>query len=109
MFMKKLLPMILPSLLIFALIGIDHFMGGEDSMKLIVYIYLIFPFIFIVQGIACSKSRNSMLIGFLLSSIAVMLPISLWYKVGSMIIPVIIYLILGVIAFILSKRKNKKN
>ncbi|MCJ7690247.1 MAG: hypothetical protein MUO60_13115 [Clostridiaceae bacterium] len=95
--MKKILTIILPSLLIFAFICIDHFMFSIDSMNVIVYIYLVFPIIFIVQGIVCSKSRNSLIIGDLLSSIAIFLPFSIWYNWADLTPAVVIYLLLGVI------------
>lgn len=106
--MKKMLSIILPSLLIFTLISIDHFMLSKDSLYLVVWIWLAFPIIFIIQGVICSDSNKSMIIGFLLSAITVMIPVSIWYNVGSMIIPVIIYIVLGVIAFFLSRYVFKK-
>lgn len=107
--MKKILPIILPSLLIFTLVSVDHFMLSEDSLYLVVWVWLAFPIIFIIQGVVCSSSRKSMIIGFLLSSITVIITISKWYNVGSMIIPVIIYTFLGVISFFLSKYISKSN
>ncbi|HBW38645.1 hypothetical protein [Desulfosporosinus sp. BICA1-9] len=104
--MKKIFSAILPSLLIFTFISIDHFMLGEDSLHLLLGIFLLFPIIFIIQGIVCSNSKNSMIVGFSLSSLAVMLPISIWYNVGDMIPVVIIYLLLGVISFVSSNIKR---
>jgi hypothetical protein len=106
--MKKKLSIILPSLIIFALVGIDHFTLGIDSMNFIVFIYLVFPFIFILQGIICSNSRNSMVIGVLLSSIAVLVSYSIWYNVANMTSAVVVYLILAVIAYFLSFSMNRK-
>ena len=111
--MKKMLSSLLPSLIIFSLVCADHFMFSIDSMNFIVYIYLAFPIIFIIQGIVCSN-LSSMLIGFLLSSISVLLSFSIWYNVAAMPSAVVIYLFLGVIAYFLSNHKrsvisNKKS
>lgn len=109
--MKKILSIIFPCILISTLIYVDRFVASETSGYILVWIYFMFPLIFIIQGLVCSNSLKSMTIGFLLSSISVILPISMWYKMGSMIVPVIIYLLLGLIVAHLKnnihKRKNK--
>lgn len=105
--MKKIIPTILPSLLIFSFVYYDHFIRGKDSLAIIAGIYLLFPIVFIFQGVICSNLKSSMIMGFLLSSIAVILPISLWYNMSSVIPAVIIYILLGVIAFFSIKRINK--
>jgi len=97
--MKKIISIILPSLLIFAFTYYDHFMREIYSSVIIFGIYLIFPIVFIFQGVICLNSKSSMIIGFLLSSVAVILPISLWYNMDSMVPAIIIYLLLGVAAF----------
>ena len=97
--MKKIISIILPSLLIFAFIYYDHFMREKYSSAIILGIYLLFPIVFIFQGVICLNSKSSMIIGFLLSSVAVILPISLWYNMDSMVPAIIIYLLLGVAAF----------
>lgn len=107
--MKKIITIILPSLLIFAFICYDHFMRGKYSLAIIGGIYILFPIVFIFQGIICSSSKGSMIIGFLLSSMAVMLPISLWYNMGSIVPAIIIYILLGITAFFSLNRINKRN
>jgi len=104
--MKKIISIILPSLLIFAFIYYDHFIRGKYSLEIIVGIYALFPIIFIFQGIICSTCSNSksiMIMGFLSSSIAVILPISLWYNMSSIVPALIIYILLGVTAFRFAK------
>ena len=96
MMMKKILSTILPSLLIFTFIYRDSMF--PYSKNIILGIYLLFPIIFIIQGI-CLNSKENMIIGFLLSSVSVILPISIYYNMSSMIPTVIIYLLLGVISF----------
>jgi hypothetical protein len=97
--MKKTISITLPGLLIFAFTYYDHFMCGKYSFAIIGGIYLLFPIIFIFQGGICSNSKRSMIMGFLLSSIAVILPISLWYNMSSIIPAIIIYILLGVTTF----------
>ncbi|WP_297427791.1 hypothetical protein [Clostridium sp.] len=100
--MKKIISIILPSLLIFSFIYYDHFVRGKYSLLIILGIYGIFPMIFIFQGAICSicsNSKSSMILGLLLSSIAVGIPISLWYNMNSIIPAIIIYTVLSVIAF----------
>lgn len=107
-FMKKILSTILLSLLIFIFIFIDS-QSSPDSKNIILGIYIIFPIIFIIQGIISSNSIKTMLIGLLLSSISVMIPISMWYNMDSMIVPVVIYNSLGVIVFLIRYGKCYKN
>lgn len=94
--MKNFLSSLLPGLLIFTYILIDSMY--PESKYIVLGVYLIFPIVFIIQGILCSNSKKIMIIGFLLSSLAVIVPISIMYNMGSMITPVIIYLILGLLA-----------
>ncbi len=98
--MKKILSTILPSLVIFAFIWFESLF--PENKYILLGIYLLFPIIFIIQGIICPNSKKYMIIGFLLSSFAVILPISFWYNMGSMITPIIIYLLLGIVSFFLS-------
>lgn len=103
--MKNLFSVIFPSIVIFIFILIDSMF--PESKYILLGIYLLFPLIFIIQGYICSKLKGSLILGFLLSSIAIILPISIWYNMGSMITPVIIYILLGTLSFFLFN-KNKK-
>ncbi|KMT22467.1 hypothetical protein [Clostridium cylindrosporum] len=102
--MKKILSTILPSLLIFTFIWIDSMF--PESKYILLGIYLLFPIIFIIQGIICSSSIRNMIIGCLLSSMAVIIPTSIWYNMTSMVTPVIIYLSLAI--FVFAIKQNKK-
>jgi uncharacterized membrane protein YhhN len=104
--MKNFLAIILPSMIIFTFIRIDSMF--PESKYILLGIFLLFPLIFIIQGYICSKLKGSLILGFLLSSIAIILPISIWYNMGSMITPVIIYILLGTLSFFLFN-KNKKS
>lgn len=106
--MKKILGMLSPSLIIFVFIFIDNMY--PYSKGIILGIYLFFPVIFIGQGIICSNSIKDTIIGLLLSAIVIIITISIWYNMGSMLIPVIIYFFLGLIAsYSVSQIKRKSN
>lgn len=113
--MKKILLTILPSILTYLFIFIDsHF---PYSKWILIGIYILFPIMFITQTIICLKSIKNMLIGFLLLSLSIILPINEWYKMGSIIPAIIIYLLLAgityslitVISIIKRKCKSKSN
>ncbi|AGX41393.1 hypothetical protein [Clostridium saccharobutylicum] len=102
--MKKILTIIAPSILTYTYIFIDsHF---PYSKWILIGIYILFPIMFIAQTIISFGSIKNMLIGFLLLSLSIIVPINEWYKVGSMIVPIIIYSSLGIITFFLSKTIN---
>lgn len=103
--MKKLLSLFLPGLIIFTFIWVDS--TFPDSKYIILGIYLLFPLIFIVQGYIYSIFNRILLFGFLLSSIAIILPISSWYNMGSVFYPVIIYIVLGMLSFFLFRKYNR--
>lgn len=103
--MKKILSILLPSLLIFIFVLVDSMF--PLSKYILLGIYLFFPLVFIIQGIICSNSMKTMIVGLLLSSAMVMFTISIWYNMSSMIIPVIIYLLLGAISFFLANRNKR--
>ncbi|NMF06379.1 hypothetical protein ACUH7Y_18900 [Clostridium beijerinckii] len=110
--MKKVLSTILPSVLTFLFIFIDsHF---PYSKWILIGIYILFPIMFIIQTIISFKSINNMLIGFLLLSLSIILPINQWYKMGSIIPAIVVYLILSLITTYLLIvvmdiiKKNKK-
>lgn len=108
--MKKILSTILPSLLTYMYIFIDsHFPYSE---WILIGIYFLFPIMFIVQTIISLKSIKNMLIGFLLLSLSIILPINEWYRMGSMIPAIVVYMILSVITYsitILFNAYNKKH
>ena len=102
--MKKAISLILPSILILAFIFLDNM--NPESKNIIVGIYLIFPIVFIIQGVIYSSLKSDVLIGFILSSLAIIIPTSILYNMGSLIGPVIIYIILGLTSYYV-KRKVK--
>ncbi len=94
-----MLSTILPSVLTFLFIFIDsHF---PYSKWILIGIYILFPIMFIIQTIISFKSINNMLIGFLLLSLSIILPINQWYKMGSIMPAIIVYLVLSLITYLL--------
>lgn len=102
--MKKILSIVLPSILILAIT-----LWGRVDKNILVGLFLLFPIIFIIQGIMYSNLKNELLIGFLLSSIAFILPINLWFNMGSCIELLITYNILGIISFLVKKKVSSRN
>ncbi|GAA0092812.1 hypothetical protein UT300009_28410 [Paraclostridium bifermentans] len=102
--MKKILSIVLPSILILAIT-----LWGRVDKNILVGLFLLFPIIFIIQGIMCSNLKNELIIGFLLSSIAFIIPINLWFNMGSCIELLITYNILGIISFLVKKKVSSRN
>ncbi|MFB7141739.1 hypothetical protein ACFCYN_18970 [Gottfriedia sp. NPDC056225] len=105
--MSNLLRITLPGLAIFIFILIDTM--NPESKNIIVGIYLFFPLVFIAQGIISASSKKILIIGILTSSLAVILPISYLYNMGTMLIPVIIYILLGLLFFFISRVNKGKS
>ena len=97
--MKKVLSIILPSIIILVIT-----LWGRVDKNILVGIYLLYPIIFIVQGYMYSDFIKQLLIGLVLSSIAFIVPINLWFNMGSCIDLLIIYNILAIVSFLI---KNK--
>lgn len=110
--MKKILSIVLPSILTYTYIFIDSYF--PYSKRILIGIYILFPIMFIVQTIISFKSIKNMLIGFLLLSLSIILPINEWYKIGSIIPAIIVYLLLAGITYLfiaivnIIKRKREK-
>ncbi|MEG1416800.1 MAG: hypothetical protein RSC49_09410, partial [Clostridium sp.] len=78
---------------------------------IILGIYLIFPLAFIVQGRLLYNSWVDTLIGSVVLVMSIWIPIVIFYNIGSILIPLIIYLVLGFVSvgitrFIKSKNKH---
>lgn len=97
--MKKMLYMILPGIIILAIT-----LWGKIDKNILVGLYLLFPIVFIVQGALYSDLKKQLIIGFILSSIAFIVPINLWFNMGSCIELLIFYNILGIISFLVKRK-----
>ena len=105
--MKKILSIILPSIIILAI----AFLCRADKY-ILAGLYLLFPSIFIIQGAIYSNFRKGLIIGFILSSIAFIVPINLLYHMGSCIELLVIYNILGIISYFIKNKiiyRNKQS
>lgn len=105
--MKKILSALLPGVLIFLLIYIDETVF-PDSKNILIGIYIIFPIIYVVQGIISANSIFVLVIGIVISAVATILPTELWYNMSSLLIPVIIYSLLALLAFYVTNKITKK-
>ena len=97
--MKKMLSIIMPSIIILAIT-----LWGRGDKNIIVGIYLLYPIVFIVQGYMYSYLIKQLLVALILSSIAFIVPINVWFSMGSCIDLLIIYNILAIVSFLI---KNK--
>lgn len=97
--MKKILSIVLPSMIIIAIT-----LWSRAEKNILVGLFLLFPIIFVIQGIMYSNFKNELIIGFILSSIAFIVPINLLYNMGNCIDLLIVYNMLGIGSFLV---KNK--
>ena len=97
--MKKILSIIMPSIIILAIT-----LWGRGDKNILECIYLLYPIVFIVQGYMYSYLIKQLLVALVLSSIAFIVPINLWFNMGSCIELLIIYNILAIVSFLI---KNK--
>lgn len=100
--MKKILKIIVPSILILILIYLMR--DGKDILD---GLYFIFPILYIVMGLIYSSFKGELLISMLLTSLAFIIPINLCFKMGTCIEFVLIYNILSCASFGIKKRIRK--
>lgn len=100
--MKKIIKIIVPSLLMLLLIYLWR--DGKDILN---GLFIAFPLMYIVLGLICSDFKKELLISLILLSISFLLPINLMFNMGTCIGWVIIYNVLSVISYLI-KRKIKK-
>lgn len=97
--MKKISSIILPSIIILSI----AFLCRSDKY-ILVGLFLLFPITFIIQGGIYSNFSKELIIGFILSSIAFIVPINLWFHMSSCIELLVIYNILGIISYFIKNR-----
>ena len=100
--MKKIIKIISPSVLMLLLIILWR--DGKDILN---GLYVAFPIMYIILGIVCSDLKKELLISLIFLSITFLIPINLWFHMGSCIDLVIIYNTLSVISYLI-KSKIKK-
>ena len=100
--MKRILKIIIPSILMLLLIYLWR--SGKDILT---GIYIVFPIMYVLVGIICSKSKIELVSSLILLSISFLIPINLMFNMGNCIDLVIVYIILSCISYFI-KRKIKK-
>ena len=99
--MKSILKTIIPSILMLLLIYLWG--SGKDILT---GIYIVFPIMYVLVGIICSKSKIEFVSSLILLSISFLIPINLMFNMGNCIDLVIVYTILSCISYFI-KRKIK--
>lgn len=102
--MRKILSIILPGMIILTIT-----LWGRAEKNILVGLFLLFPIIFVIQGIIYSNLKKELLIGFTLSSIAFIVPTNLLYNMGSCIDLLIVYNILGIGSFLVKKKISSRH
>lgn len=100
--MKRILKIIIPSILIFLLI----YFGKHNKDLILTGIYILFPIIYIINGLI--NKKKDLIISLILLSIIFLIPINLWFNMGNCIGLVILYNIISITSyFIKSKIKQE--
>ncbi|MCC0785034.1 hypothetical protein IR152_18700 [Clostridioides sp. ES-S-0108-01] len=97
--MKKTLSIILPSMIILVIT-----LWGRAEKNILLGLFLLFPIIFVIQGIMYSDFKKELLLGFILSSIAFIVPLNLMYNMRNCIDLLIVYNMLGIGGFLVKKK-----
>ena len=101
--MKKILKIIVPSILMLLLIYLWR--NGKDILT---GIYIVFPLMYVLLGLICSNFEKELLFSLILLSISFLIPINLCFNMGTCIDLIIIYNVLSAISYLIKKKiKNK--
>ena len=95
--MKRIIKIIAPSILMLLLIYVWR--NGKDILN---GLYIVFPIMYLLQGIICYNLKKELLISLILLSITFLIPINLWFRMGSCIGLVFFYNILSGISYLIS-------
>ena len=97
--MKKIIKIIIPSILMFLLICL-----WKDGKDILNGLYIVFPLIYMLVGVLCFDIKKELLISLILLSITFLIPINLWFNMGNCIGLVVIYNILSYISYLIKKK-----
>ena len=104
---KRILKVLLPPLLILFLVYMMR--GGKDILE---GIYIVFPITYIITGVICFEFVKELFPALILSSIAFVIPINVWYNMGTCIDLLLIYFALGCVSYFVKRlvknRSDKK-
>lgn len=101
--MKRILKIIITSMLMLLLIYIWR--DGKDILN---GLYIAFPLMYIILGIISSDIKKELLLSLVLLSITFLIPINLWFNMGTCIDLVIIYNILSIFSYLIKKKICKR-
>lgn len=101
--MKRIMKIIIPSMLMFLLIYIWR--NGKDILN---GLYIAFPLMYITLGIISSNIKKELLLSLVLLSITFLIPINLWFNMGTCIDLIIIYNILSIFSYLIKKKICKR-
>ena len=102
--MKRILKIITPSVLMLLLIYLWR--DGKDILN---GIYIVFPIMYITLGLICSNLKKELLGILILLSISFLIPINLWFNMGTCIDLVIFYNILSSVGYLIKKKLKNTN
>ena len=100
--MKRIMKIVIPSILMLLLIFL-----WKDGNDILNGLYVIFPLMYISLGIVCSNFKKELLVSLILLSLTFLIPINLWFHMGTCIDLVIIYNTLSVISYLIKRRIKK--
>ncbi|MBQ6841239.1 MAG: hypothetical protein IJO63_03900 [Bacilli bacterium] len=100
--MKRILKIIIPSMLMLLLIYLWR--DGKDILN---GIYIAFPIMYIALGIVSTDFKLELLISLIFLSISFLIPINMIFNMGNCIDLVIIYNILSFISYLIKKKIKK--
>ena len=91
--MKRLCKIVFPGILMVCLIC--WMRGGKDILT---GLYIVFPIMYIAMGAVCADFAKELLPCMLLTSAAFLIPVNLWFRMGSCIEMALFYIALGCIS-----------
>lgn len=106
--MKRLCKIVIPCILMPSLVWLMR--GGKDILD---GLYIVFPLMYVVMGLVCKSPLSELLPVMFLTSLAFLVPINLWFHMGTCVELVFVYLFLGCIAYAVKRglfgiRRRKK-
>ena len=101
--MKKLLKLCLPALILLGLYSIL-----SKSNYILSGIYFLFPLTFIVQSLIIKNNIKELLVGLFVSSVAFIVPINMFYSMGSCVELLIFYILLALNIYFIKERISSK-
>lgn len=104
--MKKILKIVVPSILMLISIYLMR-----DGKAILFGLFLLFPIMYVITGIICTDLKKELLFSLLLSSVTFLIPVNIYFDMGTTCIGwVLIYIALGcAVYFIKNSVKKMKN